>query len=189
MTTLYLVQTGQTVWEEQARFDPAAGAPLTDAGRQAVCDRAAELPAGELGVVYASGGEAEWQTAALLVQHLGGKQRRVQDLREVDYGLWQGLTRQEVKRRNPKIYRKWTEVPGAVRPPDGETLGEAQARVRKALRGVLKRHRDGAAVVVLRPVVLGLARCLLEGADIDRVWQTVEPDFTWRCYEVNGEIT
>jgi broad specificity phosphatase PhoE len=189
MTTLYLVQTGQTVWEEQARFDPAAGAPLTDAGRQAVCDRAAQLPAGQFSAVYASGGEAERQTAALLAGALGAKVRRVQDLREVDYGLWQGLTRQEVKRRNPKIYRRWTEAPGAVRPPDGETLQEAQERVRKALRAVLKRHRGGAAAVVLRPIVLGLARCLLEGGDIERVWQTVEPDFTWRCYEVNGEIT
>lgn len=188
MTTLYLVQTGQTVWEEQARFDPAVGAPLTEAGQQAVRDRAAELPAEELGAVYASGGESERQTGEELARRLGAKLRTRKDLREVDYGLWQGLTRQEVRRRNPKVYRKWTEAPRTVRPPDGETLEEAQVRVRKALRAVIKRHRGGAAVVVLRPIALALARVLLEGGDLDRVWEATDPAFTWRRYELNGQI-
>ena len=180
---VHVIQTGRTTWEEQSRVDSSAGAPLSDDGAKFVQDAAAQLADQRISVIYAAAGQAERQTADLLAGVLGVKVKTVPQLREIDYGLWQGLTHEEIKRRNPKIYRRWSESPASVRPPGGETLGEAQDRLQSALKTIMKRSKGAAPLLVLRPVVLGLLRCLFQGEDLSALWANVDPTFTWRSYE------
>ena len=185
MAKLFVFRTGQTIWEIEDRLDSAAGAPLTGQGVKAVQDCAGQLAGQEISGIYAGTGEAERQSAELIAGQLGCKVRTVNDLRELDYGLWQGLTAEEIKRRQPKLYRQWLESPASVRPPGGETLSESLGRLRRALGEILR--RDGApSLIVLRPVMLGLLRCVVRNQPIEDMRQNVDPEFTWACYEMNG---
>ncbi|MCK4601801.1 MAG: histidine phosphatase family protein [Phycisphaerae bacterium] len=185
MSKLYLVQTGRTTWEDQNRVESSAGAPLTEQGADDISAAGRQLLAHNIDVIYASNGETERQTAGLLAKTLGLKVRTNKDLRELDYGLWQGLTLGEIKRRQPKVFRQWTDAPASVRPPDGETLQETQQRLRKATQNIIKRHKGGTVLVVLRPVALGVMRCLFENAAVETLWQHVDLAFKWACFEVN----
>jgi len=185
MPTLYVIQTGRTTWEDRARVESAAGAPLTDQGAQRVEDIAKELRNRKIGVIYASEGEAERQTAMLAAKTLGLKIRTETNLRELDYGLWQGLTIEEIKRRQPKRYRQWMESPASVCPPGGETLSEAQQRLRRAVKEILKRQKAVSLLLVLRPVMVGLLRCLLTGEEIDTLWSHVDSGLTWERYNAD----
>ena len=51
----------------------------------------------------------------------GLRPRRIDDLRNLDQGLWQGLQLDEIKRRNVKVFRQWIDDPVTVCPPQGET--------------------------------------------------------------------
>lgn len=186
MARLYVLQTGQTTWEAEQRLDSAAGAPLTDRGEQAMADVAQELSHQDVAALYACAGEAEGQTARLIAAQTGAKVRLEDRLREFDYGLWQGLTMEEVRRRHPKLCRQWEEAPASVRPPGGETLAEAQERLRSAVREIVKRHKNGAAVLVLRPVIFRLFRCLAEHQGLDSLWQGPETKSPWCLYEMDG---
>ncbi|MDP6637320.1 MAG: histidine phosphatase family protein [Phycisphaerae bacterium] len=189
MAKLFVVQTGQTIWEVQDRIESVPGAPLTEAGASDVERAADELAACGSGIraVYACDGESERETACLIAQALGTKVRTEPELRELDYGLWQGLTRDELKRRQPKMYRQWADAPSSVRPPGGETLEEAQERLRAAIKGILKRHKDDAAVLILRPVAVGLLRCLLTNDPVTQIWKHVDNEFTWGSYEMDSQ--
>ncbi len=186
MTTVYVIQSGRTVWEEQSRFESATGSPLTEEGSAAVKSIADELAKQKINVIYTSKGESERQTADLVAEVLGVKIRTKDDLREIDYGMWQGLTVKEIKRRHPKVYRQWTESPVSVRPPGGESLDEVQKRLRELMREIVKRHKSGSLLVVLRPVALGLLRCVLDGTPVSGVWSQVTPGFTWDSYEMDA---
>ena len=188
MAKMYVIQTGRTIWDEETRVESAPGAPLTAAGQNDVRDAARELVGFDITTVYASPSQAEQQTAQLIAEALGAKVRTREDLRELDYGLWQGLTVQEIRRRQPKLYRQWSEAPASVRPPGGETLEEVQHRLRKALREVLKRHKNGNALLVLRPVAQGLLKCLLRRAATDLLWQHVDPACTWDVVEADASV-
>jgi len=185
MATLYVLQTGRTVWEEQARIDSAAGVPLAEDGVKDVTSAAHELLGREIGALYACDGEAERQTAELVAEQLGLKIRVEPQLRELDYGLWQGLTIDEVKRRHAKLYRHWLSAPASVCPPGGETVAEAQERLRSAVKGILRRQKDGSVLLILRPVALGLLRCLVAGADADGLWEYVNGNVVWDRYEID----
>lgn len=189
MAKFYVMRTGQTTWEEQSRIESTAGAPLTEQGAMQVRDAARELTDHGIKAVFAcTTGQAESQTAQLVADALSVKVRGNGMLHELDYGLWQGLTRGEIKRSQPRAYRQWTKAPASVRPPEGETLQEAQERLKSALRDITKRHRNGTALLVLRPVLMGLLRCLSEDQSIDALWQHVDDASTWGCYEVDLSV-
>ena len=185
MAALYVMQTGQTTWEAQSRVESAAGAPLTEQGTRAVEDAAHQLRNETIGAIYASKGEAERQAAALAATILRLKVRTEQQLREIDYGLWQGLTTEEIKRRQPKHYRQWRLAPASVCPPGGETVAAAQQRLRAAVKQILKRQKNAPSLLVLRPVVAGLLRCLLYGKQINALWSHVDPTLTWERHEAD----
>ena len=187
MAKLYVIQTGRTVWDEQTRIEPLPGAPLAPSGLEDVRQAARQLASASITTIYACTGQAEQETAMVLADELGAKIRIHKGLRELDYGLWQGLTQGELKRRQPKLFRQWNEAPASVRPPGGETLAEAEQRIRKAIREIVKRHRNGEVLVVLRPVVHGLLRCLLRHDTLDALWQNVDDQCCWELLEADHE--
>ena len=125
MVTLYVVQTGQTTWEAEQRIESATGAPLSETGLRAAEAIGQDLSGREIATIFACDAEAERQTAEIVAAALGAKLRREKGLRELDFGLWHGLTVEEVRRRHPSLWRQWEESPASVRPPGGETLDEA----------------------------------------------------------------
>ncbi|MBS3821006.1 MAG: hypothetical protein GVY16_03935 [Planctomycetes bacterium] len=186
MTLFYTVRTGETTWEAESRIESLTGAPLSEAGKERSRRVGLELVPHEPTVVYASSGEAEQEAAKLIAKALGVKVRTDKRLSEIDYGLWQGLTVEEIKRRQPTLYKQWIESPGSVRPPGGETLDDAGHRIAEALRDIVCRERKESPVLVLRPVVLGLLRCRMEAADVDDLWQQVADDFAWASYDIEA---
>ena len=185
MATVFVFQTGQTLWQAQSRVEPSAGAPLSEEGARQVEQARAELPDLRIPTVYSGGGQAERQTAEMLAGVLKAKVREDKNLREVDYGLWQGLTLEEIARRQPRVYKRWEEDPVQVRPPGGETLEEARERVANALHQILKR-RKSPVMLVLRPVAAELARRTLSGRDLDDFWNGGRAGCAWSRFEVNA---
>ena len=55
------------------------------------------------------------------------------ELRELDFGEWEGLTFGEIAERYPEEQAKWLDDPYQVGPPGGETLQQMQERIRQAL--------------------------------------------------------
>lgn len=185
MAKLYVIKTGQTTFEAESRIESTAGAPLSDQGVQDVHIAAGQLAAEKLSAIYAAAAETEYQTARLVGRQLGLKVRTVPNLREIDYGMWQGLTLKEIRRRQPKVYRQWSEAPTTVCPPGGETLADGQQRIRKALEGIIRRRKNEPPLLVLRPVVLVLLRCIIEKKAPEAIWKQIDPAFTWCSYEMD----
>lgn len=70
------------------------------------------------------------------------------DLREMDFGDWEGLAAAEVAERWPDLSRAYWERPGDTAPPGGESWNAAAARVSSAVDRLLRSHpgRDIVAV-------------------------------------------
>ncbi len=187
MAKLFIIRTGETTWEKDQRVESSSGAPLSEQGVKQVKAAARDLQRHEIRAVYAGTGEAEIETARLLGKSLKLKVKKRAGLREIDYGLWQGLTLKEIKHRQPKVYRQWQDDPASAKPPGGETLEQAADRLKLALRDILKRHKDEAILLTLRPVALGLALCLLKRDSISSLWKNVSQPMVWASYEADSK--
>ncbi|HEX8142909.1 MAG TPA: histidine phosphatase family protein [Pyrinomonadaceae bacterium] len=52
-----------------------------------------------------------------------------EELRELSFGAWEGLTKEEASERTPEAYRAWEEDAYRNGPPGGESGREAQPRI------------------------------------------------------------
>lgn len=149
MTQVVLIRPGATEYDEQGRVQGTLELPLSELGRAEVHQLVERLGAIELSALYHGPGESVARTADAVARAAGLRPRRLDDLRNLDQGLWQGLQIEELRRRHGKVFRQWLDDPRTVCPPQGETVDEAIERARAVLKPLLKRHRDETIALVL----------------------------------------
>jgi broad specificity phosphatase PhoE len=165
MTQVVLIRPGATVYDEQNRVQGVLDLPLSERGRAEVARLAAILSGTVEGVamssLYCGPGESVLRTAEAIGKALGLRPRRVDELRNLDQGLWQGLQIEEIRRRNNRVFRQWLEDPLTVCPPMGEAVGDALERIKGALKPLIRRHQDEAIGLVVGEPLARLVGCYL----------------------------
>jgi len=175
MTRVVLIRPGATAFDEQHRVQGVLDLPLSARGRaQAaeLADQLADHANGAWKALYCGPGENVVRTAETIARALGLRARRLEELRNLDQGLWQGLQIEEIKRRNMKLFRQWQENPRTVCPPRGETVESALERVRASLKPILRRHAGETIGLVVADPLARLVSCYLRR---DNQVQIVEP--------------
>jgi len=152
-----LIRPGATVYDEQHRVQGVLDIPLSERGWADVARLTATLPEAlvdvSLTALYCGPGESVVRTAEAVGKVLGLRPRRVDELRNLDHGLWQGLQVDEIKRRNGRVFRQWLDDPLTVCPPMGESVEDALERAKAALKPLIKRHQgEAVALVVADPL-------------------------------------
>ncbi|HUG93026.1 MAG TPA: histidine phosphatase family protein [Planctomycetaceae bacterium] len=139
MPNVVLIRPGCTDFDEQNRVQGTLELPMNSRGLEQVEHVLDELREVPLEVIYAPPTEPAWSTAERLADELDVPLKECEDLRNLDQGLWQGLQIDEVRHKFPKVFKQWQELPETICPPQGETVGEALDRIRRALHKPLKR--------------------------------------------------
>jgi broad specificity phosphatase PhoE len=147
MARVLLIRPGATIYDEQNRVQGVLDIPLSERGRveaARLAEALADTPDGTaLAALYCGPGESTMATAEIIGKALGLRPRRIEELRNLDQGLWQGLQIEEIKRRNTKLFRQWIDDPRTICPPQGETVEGALERVRSAIKPLIRRHHEG----------------------------------------------
>ena len=75
------------------------------------------------------------QTAAALAKAVGHDAEPLvePDFAEQDFGLWQGLTHNEMAERFPRENELFWKTPGSASPPGGESFAQVMERVGRAI--------------------------------------------------------
>lgn len=133
-----------------------SAAGLAHAGRLAAALRWAGLAA-----VYSS----PRARARLAAEPVAGSHRlsvTVQDdLRELDFGDFEGRVYDDIRREYPELYEQWMRAPTTVRFPGGESYADLRERVVAATGRMRAEHAGQAAAVVTHG---GVARAVLADA-------------------------
>jgi len=181
MLTIALIRPGASEYECRGRVQGNLDVPLSSDGARQVEQVAQELSDAKLEVIYGSECQPAWQTAEQLAARLAIKAKSLDDMQNLDHGLWQGLLIDEIKRKQPKVYRQWQENPASVCPPEGETLADAQQRVQACLARLMKKHKQGRIGLVLPEPLASLVRNHFGQAELDDLWRAgaYHPPWEW----------
>lgn len=183
LSRLLLVRSGATEWDGAGRVQGATDLPLSPEGEAKVREALAGLGGVGLDRVICAPDEASRQTARLLAGAAGvGRAHVVHELGEMRLGLWEGLRYEDLEARYCRAGRLFLDDPCGVQAPEGEALVAYAERLVRALGKVLGKAKGGSSVgLVLRPIALGVVRCVLNGADISQMWAMVteRPDVEW----------
>ncbi|MCI0686028.1 MAG: histidine phosphatase family protein [Sporichthyaceae bacterium] len=131
-----LVRHGETEWSKTGQHTSRTDLPLTTTGEHQARQLGNLLAGRPFAPVLTSPLRRAWQTAELAGF---GVAERVDDLRELDYGDYEGRTTAEIRQDVPG----WTVWSGVL--PGGETLADAAARADRVIERL--RASQGPALV------------------------------------------
>jgi probable phosphoglycerate mutase len=133
-SSVFLVRHGETEWSRSGQHTSSTDLPLLAAGATDAEALGRRLRAYDLALVLASPLLRARETARLA--GLGDVVEITEDLRELGYGDYEGLTTPEIRRERP-AWSIWTD--GA---PGGEPLAEAAARADRVIDRALAADGD-----------------------------------------------
>ena len=149
MTKIILVRHGHVDWIAPERFRGRAELALSDLGRQqarALANYIAKT--WRLDAIYTSPLGRCRDTSAAIAAPFRLEPQVADALCDIDYGEWQGLTREQAKERWPDEIELWFRAPHLAAIPGGETLPVLLSRAAAALRKILRVHNSGTVVLV-----------------------------------------
>lgn len=151
-TSLLLLRHGETNLSLERRFSGRGDAELTANGlaqASAAAERLSRDPY-RLDAIVTSPFKRACQTAEAVAQRTGLDVEVYEDLREADFGAWEGHTFTEVQRRWPAELAAWLADP-EVAPPDGESFATTARRVQEAREWLVERY-EGRTVLAISHV-------------------------------------
>jgi 2,3-bisphosphoglycerate-dependent phosphoglycerate mutase len=169
MATLLLVRHGETDWNADGRLQGHTDRPLSDFGRRQAQQLAAELEGEELEAIYSSDLSRARETAEIVAERVGLPVALDPDLREKDWGNWEGLT--AVERDRVAFV--------------GESTEAHQERMLRALRRIAKRHPGEGRILV---VTHGGSMRRAQTAAMGMALPVVENCGRWVCAWENGSF-
>lgn len=195
-TRVFLVRHGETDWNAQLRVMGQLDIPLNKRGR-AQAQRTAELLAQEkFAAIYASDLVRAVETAQLIAAPHRLDVITIPELREARYGLWEGLSRDEVLAKFPAEYELRKTDPTNFCPSGGESRKELYERASKIFSELVARHpyqkilivSHGGTIRAILRYVLGLGPGNGHFA-VDNCGITIidkEDDDTYEVFTVNS---
>ena len=179
-TQLLLIRHGESLLGSQGRYAGHADTPLTPKGRDQVFCLRRRFIRFRVARVYSSDLERCRETARILSPD--GEIISTRQLRELDFGMWDGRTSDEILRRSPVRYRRWLADPQTVTPSRGESLFHLARRVRRFVREIIQQRDPGNIAIVTHG---GPIRTLLL-SDLKDFWSIEVPpaSMTVRTWDV-----
>lgn len=159
MTRAYLIRHGETDWNRDRICMGQMDLPLNERGRRQAALIADRLAHAQIDAVYSSDLSRAMGTAAPLARARGLIPTAMKELRELDYGTWQGYRQEELRERFPETFREDPRrQPMRFQPHGGESVSDLYRRSVQAFEEILERHRGQTTTLVAHG---GTIRCLV----------------------------
>jgi alpha-ribazole phosphatase/probable phosphoglycerate mutase len=153
-TTVYIIRHGETEGSGQKRYKGTIDVPMSQRGVEQMHNTAGFVRrlldgAGQtMSAVYCSDLVRAQKSAELVAGPLGLRPEVVERIRERDFGLWEGMSFDEIQDEYPGEFRAWARDPMRFSPMGGESTVDVKERVIGALGQMLDRHREETFCVV-----------------------------------------
>jgi alpha-ribazole phosphatase len=147
-TRIHLIRHGQVIGHDQKRYNGQTDVALTDLGVEQyhrLKERLADTP---VSACYTSDLTRCVTGANIICEQFGFEPVRRSELRELNIGVWEGLTWDEISTRWPVEWQARLADLVNYRVPQGENLLDVQARVMPVVREIVERHQGQEILVV-----------------------------------------
>ena len=147
-TRVYLIRHGEVAGAGVFRYNGQADVPLSERGISQYESMKERLADKGIDACYSSDLARCAVGAGIIGTRLGIEPAFLRDLRELDIGIWEGKTWEELRSQYPREWQARLDDIVNYRVPGGECLKDLHDRVMPAMRGIAERHVGGSVLVV-----------------------------------------
>ena len=170
MVNIILIRHGETDWNTEQVFRGRIDVPLNRVGLSQAEAVGLSLKDRDIDALYSSPLKRAFETAHMVAKGRNLEVLSEEDFIDINFGLWQGISHQEVKADFKDLYARWINEPHKVTFPEGESLGEVKVRSQKALDTIVKNNPGRTVAIVSHRVVNKVLLCTVLGFDLSYFW-------------------
>ena len=134
---LYLARHGQTFGHEKRTISGFTDTPLTPVGVMQMERLAERLRLVDIGHIYSSDLQRSYIGAQIVARDHNTKISQHPELRELNFGIWEGLTLSEVKEKFPEEVEKRQLNSVTYQIPNGESIAEFSNRITNCFNSII----------------------------------------------------
>lgn len=172
MLKIYIVRHGETVYNKEKKLQGWVDSPLTELGiaqAEALSHKLSDI---EFDSIYTSTLKRTIKTAEIIMKQDSSTFIRVDDLKEIGFGKWEGSSMEKMRIVNQKQYDAFWTNPEKYEPEDGESFFDLQERVLAGINELQKKHAKGNILLVTHAIVIKILLCHFKGISLTQLWET-----------------
>jgi alpha-ribazole phosphatase len=173
MSTIVFIRHGET--DMAGRFCGHSNPELNLAGKVQAIRLAEESATLKIERIYSSDLCRAAQTAAHIAQRTGAGVDYLSALREIHFGLWEGLHWQEIEDRFPEEADRWLREFPLRSAPEGEAYADFTTRIEAVLAPFLKEATRRTIAIVTHRGVMHYALTRFFGFSEEEAWTKTAP--------------
>lgn len=151
-TKLIMVRHGMTDWSVAKRYCGRTDIPLNNSGKRQAVELCRVLSGEKIGAVYTSKAKRAHEFAKIAFEKL--PIAVMPELNEMDFGVFEGLTYDEIMGKYPEIYSKWIEDPHKTDIPEGESMSNFKKRLDGVLKKIIRQGEAKTSVIITHAGVI-----------------------------------
>lgn len=186
MTKVIMVRHGQTTWNVEHKYQGHSDIILSEEGiRQAelAAKRLADEP---IQAVYASDLSRAFKTAEIIAEGHRLPVSSLAELREINFGKWEGLTYEQIYASWPELIKALYENPDESRIPGGETFRALKERAFHCLEALLDRHSNETILLVSHGGTIRTLLCAILNIHLNHIWKIKQDNTAVNVIEFEG---
>ena len=170
MTEIIIIRHGETEWNKTGRFQGHSDVPLSAEGRAQAAMLGENLAVDHVDMIYASDLTRAMETAAPLAQRFGLEVISDPQLRELNFGAWEGRNFNDVNAENPNAMKNFYTDPERANIPESEPFPEFQRRIAGRVREIVAQERGKRIVIVSHGASIRILLADILSMPIRSIW-------------------
>ena len=168
-TKIILIRHGQTDGNAKKQYCGMLDLGLNQNGRLQVEKLGCRLEKDSIHRIYSSDRKRAIQSARIIFK--GRRINKIAGLREINFGIFEGKSHQEIRESNADIYDKWLSDPYNTVVPGSEGLMDFQGRVALALEKIILANANKTVAIVCHGGTISIILSRINGSN--NFWELI----------------
>lgn len=152
MSSILFIRHAET--DMAGRFCGQSDPPINARGQNQIRNLIESIEPSSIDVIYCSDLQRAVTTAHAIADAFSIPVITRQNLREIDFGQWEGLSWSEIEQRDPAYAHDWLEAFPNLPAPEGEPFAAFQTRVLAEIDALLRLAKESRSAIVTHAGVM-----------------------------------
>ena len=168
-TRLYLVRHGELVTSKEWRYVGQMDVELNETGKKQIQNLSSRLSSEQIEMIFSSDLNRTIESAEIIGNKLEIINEPISELREINLGVWEGLTLEEIEESFPEDLVKRSEDIKDFRIINGESFSDVKKRVIPKLKDIIEGNVSKRILVIAHGGVNRIIIADALGLDINNI--------------------
>ena len=170
MTKIILVRHGLTLWNTERKIQGHSNVELAPEGIAQAELLAKNFPLENISAIYSSDLNRAKVTAETLAKKFNLPVQFEKNLREANWGDWEGKKLSDIEKIDPVNYEKFFRNPEEVQIKNAETFAQLQARAFSAVKKIIAAHPEENIIIVAHGAINRTIICSILEIPLKKMW-------------------